>query len=248
MFFTILNFILAGLVGVIGIMTLHNVSHPKEVVLASLPILFALHQFVQGFVWLGINGLVNQRLMHMSETAFVFYAQGVLQFLVPLAIWLIEPKGIKKNFIAILMAIGAALMVYTLWGLSVQPTIVTIKYGVLSYDNPSTRYMWIAIIYILTTCGSLTLSNSVAVQLFGWLNVLAIIIIHLVVPAGFTAIWCLYAAAVSVVLYLYFSERRIKFLREIREREHEWSSEFELELIKLEGRFPKIREKIGHLI
>lgn len=229
-------------------MTLRTISKPKEVVLASLPLLFSLHQLTQGIVWLGVNGLVNERLMHMAETAFVFYAQGVLQFLVPLAIWLIEPRGMKRDLIAALMVVGAVLMVYTLWGLSVQPTIVTIKYGLLSYDNPSTKHMWIALIYILTTCGSLILSKSVAVQIFGWLNVLAIVVIEQLVPYGFTAVWCLYAAAVSVVLYLYFSERRIRLLREIRKKESEWDTSLELELNNLEMRFPKFREKFKHLI
>ncbi len=245
MFYAILNFTLSGAIGVIGLLTLKKVSTPREVVFASLPLLFALHQFTQGFVWLGVNHLIGERALHMAESIFVFYAQGLLQFLVPLAIWLIEPKGYKKRVIWFLMIVGGLLTAYTLWGLSVQPTYVGVKDNALVYINPWTDHAWVAAIYILTTCGSLILSSSIAIQLFGWLNLIGLSIVALLKPYAFTSVWCFYAAAVSVLLYFYFVERRIKFLQILREKEYGLSSELEKELAVLEGRYPKIRKKLS---
>ena len=244
MFFAILNFTLSGAIFVIGILTLRKVSQPKEVVFASLPLLFALHQFTQGFVWLGMNGLINPRAQHMAETLFVFYAQGILQFLVPLAVWLLEPKGIRKSLIAILMYLGAFLTLYSLWGLTVTPTHVSVVNGVLYYDNPMTNQIWLGLGYVLTTCGSLILSRSIAIQLFGWLNLAALIAIYLINPYGFTSVWCLYAAVVSVLLYFYFVERRIAFLQAIRQKQHGLGKRLKQELASLEKRYPLFREKI----
>jgi hypothetical protein len=244
MFMAILNFTLSGAIFVVSILTLRKVSQPKEVVFASLPLLFALHQFTQGFVWLGMDGLINPRALQIAESLFVFYAQGILQFLVPLAVWLLEPKGIRKTLIALLMYLGAFLTAYSLWGLSIVPTEVSIVNGVLYYKNPITDQLWLGIGYVLTTCGSLIFSRSIAIQLFGWLNFAALVAIYFINPYGFTSLWCLYAAAVSVLLYFYFVERRIAFLQAIREKQHGLSKRLKKELTLLEKRYPLFRKKI----
>jgi len=97
LFFAILNFTLSGAIFVIGILTLRKVSTPNEVVFASLPLLFALHQFTEGFVWLGVSHLIEPSALKLAEGIFIFYAQGLLPFLVPLAIWLLEPSGVRKK-------------------------------------------------------------------------------------------------------------------------------------------------------
>jgi len=244
LFMAILNFTLSGAIFVVGILTLRKVSQPKEVVFALLPLFFALHQFTQGFVWLGQAGLINPRALHMAETLFVFYAQGILQFLVPLAVWLLEPKGWRKTLIGILMYLGAFLTAYSLWGLATTPTHVSVVNGVLYYDNPATNHIWLGLGYVLTTCGSLILSRSIAIQLFGWLNFAALLAIYFINPYGFTSVWCLYAAVVSVLLYFYFVERRIAFLQAIREKQHGLSKKLKTELEGLEQRYPTFRQKI----
>ncbi|MFZ1863430.1 MAG: DUF6629 family protein, partial [Polyangiales bacterium] len=190
MFFIIANFTFSGVIAVVGILTLTKVSKPKEVLFASLPMLFALHQFTQGIVWLGLYELTSPGTLHVAETVFVFYAQAALPFLVPLAIWLQEPKSTQRNLIAILVIFGGLLMLYVTWGLSVEPTTVSIEHHTLVYSNPSTSHLRIALAYILTTCGPLLLSRSAAIQLFGWLNVLGLVAVYMIAQYAFTSLWC----------------------------------------------------------
>ncbi|WP_294957147.1 DUF6629 family protein [Sulfurovum sp.] len=248
MFFAILNFTLSGAIFIVGIMTLKKVSSPNEVVFASLPLFFSLHQFTQGFVWLGMYHLIGTRALHMAENIFVFYAQGLLQFLVPLAIWLLQPAGMRKHLIAFLVYLGAFLTAYSLWKLSIVPTHVSIVDGVLAYENPATDHFWLAVGYIITTCGALILSSSIAIQLFGWLNLLGLTVVYLVKPYGFTSLWCLYAAGVSILLYFYFVERRIRFLQDIREKEHGLNETLSKELARLEHYYPDLAKTIKERI
>ena len=241
--FAIMNFVLSGAIGIVGILTLQKVSVKKEIIFALLPLLFALHQFTQGFVWLGLNDLVDYNTLHTAETIFVFYAQGLLQFLVPLAIWLLEPNGTRKSMIGFLVVLGAVLTLYTLWGLYTYPTSVSILNSALVYVNPATKHFWVAALYILTTCGSLILSSSIAIQLFGFLNLFGITVVHLLKPYAFTSVWCLYAAVVSVILYFYFIERRVAFLKKLKEKESVLSEKLEMELNTLQKRAPLIHKK-----
>jgi hypothetical protein len=60
----------------VGILTLRKVSQPKEVV-------FALHQFTQGFVWLGMAGLINPRALQISESLLSSIHRGYYSFSSP---------------------------------------------------------------------------------------------------------------------------------------------------------------------
>ena len=239
-YFAVLNFTLSGAIGLIGILTLKKVSTPKEVLFALLPLLFALHQFDEGFVWLGMNEHINTRALEIAAGIFVYYAQGLLPFLVPLAIWLIEKESYKRKLVGILTILGFGLAVYTMYGLSMIPTNVSVVNNTLYYYNPWTENVYDASIYILTTCGSLILSSSISIQLFGFLNLIGLIVIFLLRPYGFTSLWCLYAAVISGLLYFYFIERRIKFLQELQRTKEGINEKLEQELNKLKKSHPNL--------
>ena len=235
-YFAILNFTLSGAIGLVGILTLRKVSMPHEVVFALLPLLFALHQFDEGFVWLGVGGYIDARALEMASGIFIYFAQGLLPFLVPLAVWLIEKESYKRKLLGILTIFGLGLAVYAMYGLSTVSTNVSVVNNTIYYNNPWTDNYYDAGVYILTTCGSLILSSSISIQLFGFLNFIGLIIIYLLRPYGFTSVWCLYAATISGLLYFYFVERRIQFLQDLKEKKEEISANLEAELDLLQGR------------
>ena len=86
------NFVGSGVLGTIGVVTLTKVKHRREVLFAALPILFAIHQFIEGFVWLGLDGILSPAVAHNMGAAFMLYAQGLLPFLLPLSVLLFEPN------------------------------------------------------------------------------------------------------------------------------------------------------------
>src|ERR1700758_5643301 len=95
--------VLAG----IGIATLSRVKHRRELLFASLPTLFAIHQFIEGFVWLGLDGVLSPEVTHKMGAAFVLYAQGLLPFLIPLSVLLFEPEGNRRRRMLPFLALGA---------------------------------------------------------------------------------------------------------------------------------------------
>jgi hypothetical protein len=243
MYHAVIQFTLSGAIIFIGILTLLKVSEAREVPFALLPLFFGLHEFTQGFVWLGIEHLITQRAVEMAETFYVFYAKGLLQFWIPLAIWLLEPEGWRKNLLGILTVFGGGLTLYALWVLASVPAEVYLQGDALVYNTPRLSYLWLALGYILTTCGALILSSSIAIQLFGWLNLMGLSLVYWLKPYAFTSLWCLYAAVLSGVLYFYFVERRITFLRTLKSQEYAFSRKFPRELERLQQRYPKMRER-----
>ncbi len=91
------NFVGSGVLGGIGVVTLTRVKHRRELLFASLPTLFAVHQFIEGFVWLGLDGILSPTVTHNMAAAFMLYAQGLLPFLLPLSVTLFEPTAKRRR-------------------------------------------------------------------------------------------------------------------------------------------------------
>lgn len=71
----------SALPGTVCAITLTKVKHRRELVFASLPALFAVHQLMEGFVWLGLNGILSPAVTRVMGAAFMLYAQGSWNFL-----------------------------------------------------------------------------------------------------------------------------------------------------------------------
>jgi len=54
------SFVASGVIGSIGLATLRHVREPRTLLFAAVPMLFAVHQFTEGFVWLGLNGRMGR--------------------------------------------------------------------------------------------------------------------------------------------------------------------------------------------
>ena len=64
------SFAAAGVLGTIGVATLRHVREPRSLLFASVPMLFAVHQFAEGMVWLGLNGQIGK--IGLDHFSFLF--------------------------------------------------------------------------------------------------------------------------------------------------------------------------------
>jgi hypothetical protein len=202
------NFIGSAVLGTIGVMTLAEVKHRRELLFAAMPCLFALHQLTEGFVWLGLNGTLPKIVAHDAGAAYILYAQGLLPFLLPLSVLLIEPVGRLQRRMLDFCLLGGALAIYILWGLIAYPIEVYAEaHGIVYFNQISTTTL-VAVLYVAATCGALFFSGFRALVLLGALNLVGLLIVMLVRRYEFTSIWCAYAAVVSVVIYFFFRKSR----------------------------------------
>lgn len=199
------NFIASAGIAAVGIATLRHVSQPRAVLFGTVPLLFALHQFTEGFVWLGVDKDVPPEALGHMTFLFILYAQGILPFLMPLAVLLMEKRGWRFNATLALTVLGAALCAYVLYALIAFHNDVVLKNHSLAYRNPGTYTTAVAIIYVIATTGALVFSSHKVVRWFGLLNVIGVVGTLIVRSYAFTSIWCAYAALVSIVLYWQFS-------------------------------------------
>ncbi len=198
------NFVGSGVLGAVGVVTLTKVKHRRELLFASLPTLFAVHQFIEGFVWLGLDGILSPEITHNMGAAFVLYAQGLLPFLMPLSVLLFEPNAKSRSRMRPFLVIGSLTTLYILWALIAYPLQVSIRSNSIEYINPATNNTFVAVLYVIATCGSLLFSKIKDMVIFGIANMAILLIVMAVKRYAFTSLWCAYAAVASVIILAYF--------------------------------------------
>ncbi len=204
------NFVGSAVLGAIGVATLTEVKHRRELLLAAMPCLFALHQFIEGFVWLALGHKLPPVVAHDAGAAFVLYAQGLLPFLLPLSVFLIEPTRARRRMMLAFTILGGGLAVYLLWGLIAYPLQVSAGNNGIVYLNRISTTTLVAVLYVIATCGALFFSGFRLLVLLAWLNLVGLLIVMVVRRLEFTSLWCAYAALVSVVIYFFFRRSRNK--------------------------------------
>jgi len=203
-FSAVANFTGSGVLATIGVLTLTRVKHRRELLFASLPTLFAVHQFTEGFVWLGLDGVLSPAVTQAMAAAFMLYAQGLLPFLLPLSVLLFEPDARSRRRMLPFLVVGCLTALYILWALIAYPTQTFIRANSIVYINPATNNSAVAVLYVIATCGSLLFSKVKDMVIFGLANVTILLVVMAVKRYAFTSLWCAYAAVASVIILAYF--------------------------------------------
>jgi hypothetical protein len=198
------NFVGSAGLGAVGVVTLTKVKHRRELLFASLPVLFALHQFIEGFVWLGLDGILSPTVAHDMGAAFMLYAQGLLPYLLPLSVMMFEADRRSRKRMLPFVVLGGATTLYILWALTAYPTEVFVRGNSIVYFNQATNNTTVAVFYVIATCGSLFFSKMRPMVAFGAANLAILLTVMAFKRYAFTSLWCAYAAVASVMILVYF--------------------------------------------
>jgi hypothetical protein len=198
------NFVGSAVLAAVGVVTLTKVKHRRELLFASLPTLFAIHQFIEGFVWLGLDGILSSAVAHDMGAAFMLYAQGLLPFLLPLSVLLFEADKQSRRQMLPFLVLGGATTLYIVWALTAFPLQLYVKGNSIVYINQATNNTAVAVLYVIATCGSLFFSKVRTMVLFGAANLAILLVVMEVKRYAFTSLWCAYAAVASVIILGYF--------------------------------------------
>ncbi len=198
------NFVGSGVLGAVGVVTLTRVKHRRELLFATLPLLFAVHQLIEGFVWLGLDGILSPTVAHDMGAAFMLYAQGLLPFLLPLSVFLFEADRNSRERMLPFLVLGGGTTLYILWALTAFPLRLYVLGNSIVYINQATNNTAVAVLYVIATCGSLFFSKIRMMVIFGASNLAILLAVMEFKRYAFTSLWCAYAAVASVIILAYF--------------------------------------------
>jgi hypothetical protein len=65
------DFTAGAVIAGVGVATLRRVRVRRELIVGALPLLFGIHQLVEGFVWLGLRGEVSSGLGDTAKQVYI---------------------------------------------------------------------------------------------------------------------------------------------------------------------------------
>lgn len=191
----------------VAVAALREVRCRRELPFAALPALFALHQLVEAVVWLGLDGTVGASPAHAAALAYVLFALPALPVLLPLSVLLLEPRGYRARVLPFLV-LGAVVAGYFLYAVLSAPVTVTELPHALSYGTGVQNGDVWAVLYVIAVIGPALLSGYRSIVAFGVLNLVALVVVAITIAEAFASVWCVYAAAASVLVVVHMRRRR----------------------------------------
>jgi hypothetical protein len=201
------DFAAGAVVAAVGVETLRRVRAPRELIVGSLPLLFGIHQLVEGFVWLGLRGQVSSGLGVFAKQAYIVYAHAVLPAIVPLGFMLLEPDRRRARLMWPLVCLGLLLGLYLLWQVTAYPVGAQQAAHCIIYTTHTPNDVAVAILYVFVTCAPALASSRQYLRWFGLVSLGGVIATAVVRADDLTSLWCLYAALVSVLILEHFRRR-----------------------------------------
>jgi hypothetical protein len=201
------SFSAAAVIGSVGIVTLSSAAAKPDhriLALAAFPMLFALQQVVEGFLWLDLAGPPAPGALHgVLVHAFQGYAEVFWPVFAPLAALLIERERRHRMLISACLVIGVALSVYLLVAMIGHPYQASIGEGHIVYRNDFQYATGIEVPYVVATTFSLLLSSHRRVQGLALVILFGFAVAYVSFHHAYISVWCFFAAIASVMVYLY---------------------------------------------
>jgi len=202
------DFTAGAVVAGVGVETLRRVRARRELIVGALPLLFGIHQLVEGFVWLGLRGQVSSGLGDVAKEAYIVYAHAVLPAIVPLGFMLLEPDRRRSRRMWPLVWLGLLLGLYLLWEVTAYPVGAQQAARCIDYTTHTPNDVLIGVLYVVVTCGPALRSSRRYLRWFGLVSLVGVIATALVRANELTSLWCLYVAMISVLILEHFRRQR----------------------------------------
>ena len=187
---------------VIGALAADALRHARprgEKLLATVPLVLAVHQLVEVPVWWGLEGAVGEAVWRPAAWLYLAIAFGVVPVLVPAAVAAVEPPAARSR-IRPFTALGVAVATVLMYAVVRGPVDATIADHRIGYAVDLWQGGALVALYVVATCGSLLASSDCQVRLFGALNLVAAGVLAWADAFGFTSLWCFWATVTSAAV------------------------------------------------
>ena len=199
----------AGVVlSVVGAASIKKAQSPAHIFFASIPLLFAVQQITEGFLWLALSDPAFAWLQQFTTYNFLFLAQVVWPAWVPFAILKLEPMERRRKPEFFLVGIGVVVSLFLGYCLMIYHVDAKIIGYHISYtqDYPASLSKYGGLLYITATIAPPFFSRIRRMWLLG----VAVLISYTITTIAYTdyivSVWCFFASIISIAIYAIMHE------------------------------------------
>ncbi len=183
-----------------GIDSLHR-AKKQDRLLAFIPLLFSVQQAIEGLQWLVTKPSLASTMLGYG---FLFFAFLLWPIYVPLTARMLERDDKRQSWLNLFVLAGIFASAFLFLVLILEPLSVMVFKNSIYYDISIPITALVGVIYVVIVAGSLIVCTDRWFKGFGFLLALSAIISWFTVHQTFTSVWCLFAAALSLLVVIYF--------------------------------------------
>ncbi|MFZ1075163.1 MAG: DUF6629 family protein [Minisyncoccia bacterium] len=198
-----------------GAVTLSKVRKRKEILFASIPLLFGIQQIIDGVVWLSFASPI---LNTVATYAYAVFAFALWPVYVPWAALLLETKRKRREVLEALAVVGACVGIVFAYAIIAGGVTARVLNHCVAYDTPHPHPIGILAFYLLATCGPFFVSSKKLLNVLGAVLLVSFGIAGWFYFDTFSSTWCFFSAIISGIIYWYFEQTSTVRSRRIRTR------------------------------
>jgi len=201
------SFTAAAILGGCGVFTLKNVTSRSQFFLAVIPLLFAIQQASEGFLWLHLNYQIGSYnfLMQMQHI-FLTFAFMTWPVWIPLAFLATEGIRWRQVVLGCLMACGIYLCFINISSARVQESSVKIVNHSIQYLG---HFPTQEIPYAMATVLPCFISSLRNAWMIGIISLITFLIAEYFYYMTLVSVWCFFAAITSLLIYKILKDNQV---------------------------------------
>lgn len=200
------SFSLSAVLGGVGVASISQCALPRTKLFAAIPLLFGLQQFAEGVVWATMDAPAHLAIHETAVVSFLALALVIWPLWAPLSLWLIEPSGIRRRIQQSFFIVGVMVAVVALHLLLKWEPYAVVNGRSIDYQHAEMGVAipeWgLLLAYSLPTVASFFVSSTKIVRTIGAMLAISLVIAFLIKHEALTSVWCFFAAALSVMIYI----------------------------------------------
>jgi hypothetical protein len=193
---------------VIGVASIKKAKTPSQFIFASIPLIFAVQQITEGFLWLALSNPDYAFLKQFATYNFLFFAQVVWPVWAPFSILKLEPKERQSKAKMFFVAIGSLVSLYLAYCLLTFQVEAKIVGHHISYVEhfPASINKYGVFLYVIVAVVPPFLSRIKRMWLLGSMILVSYIITAIFYEDYVISVWCFFAAIISIAVFVIVSE------------------------------------------
>jgi len=197
------SFVVGGTLAVIGVLAVRRAYGRQTVFVAFIPILFALQQLTEGFLWMVLKNGHSPWAQFWLPNLYGIFIGVIWPVYAPFAIYRTEADHRTKRIITSMLLAGLGLAGYTIIGLISEPIVARVVNQSIHYGHDVETQQFVLMMYLFATCVPFILSSNRWMNVTGGVITLGLFMAFFAYRQTFASVWCFFAAVASTLLYFY---------------------------------------------
>ncbi len=196
------SFTASAVLTVAGVVTIKQVKQPEQFPLALIPIIFAIQQAVEGWIWLLQTHPGPAWLESLLSHIFPIIAYTFWTIWVAYSVRKIETDPWRHTMLSILLIIGIIDGLFFFYFMLSEPLTIEIINHSIHYAFDFPFYAISQWLYGIAIIGATLVSRYKLINLFGIGLIISYNIARFYFTPTYPSVFCFFSALISVIIYL----------------------------------------------